>query len=81
MIDELMYGMTPSAKIVTRDRLPPENMSYRPNIVFAACSARIVSACGFTPGVGMWLPDAVHAQQREREQHAVAQVRDRRTDS
>ncbi len=27
MIDELMYGITPSAKIVTRDRLPPVNMS------------------------------------------------------
>ena len=27
MIDELMYGMMPSAKIVTCDRLPPENMS------------------------------------------------------
>ena len=27
MIEALMYGMTPSAKIVTCDRLPPENMS------------------------------------------------------
>jgi hypothetical protein len=27
MIDELMYGMMPSAKIVTFDRFPPENMS------------------------------------------------------
>jgi hypothetical protein len=27
MIDELMYGMTPSAKIVTLARLPPVNMS------------------------------------------------------
>ena len=26
MIDELMYGITPSAKIVTRARLPPVNM-------------------------------------------------------
>ena len=34
MIDALMYGMMPSAKIVTCDRFPPENMSYRPNIVF-----------------------------------------------
>ena len=46
----------PSAKIVTFDRLPPENMSYRPNIVFCACSASIASASVFTPGVGMWLP-------------------------
>jgi hypothetical protein len=27
MIDALMYGMTPSAKIVTCERLPPVNMS------------------------------------------------------
>ena len=56
MIDALMYGMMPSAKIVTCDRLPPENMSYRPNIVPAACSASNASASVFTPGVGMWLP-------------------------
>ncbi len=77
MIDELMYGMTPSAKIVTRDRWPPENMLYRPNIVFASCSARIASASGFTPGRRDVAADAVHAEQREREEHAVAQVGDR----
>ena len=52
MIDELMYGITPRAKIVTFDRLPPVNMSYRPNIVFRACSAITLSASVFTPGVG-----------------------------
>ncbi len=36
MIDELIYGMMPSAKIVICERLRPENMSYRPNIVFFA---------------------------------------------
>ncbi len=36
MIDALIYGMMPSAKMVTFDRLPPENMSYSPNIVFWA---------------------------------------------
>jgi hypothetical protein len=53
MIDELMYGITPSAKMVMRDRLPPVNMSYMPNSVFCACSARIRRASEFTPGVGM----------------------------
>jgi hypothetical protein len=53
MIDELMYGITPSAKMVIRDRLPPVNMSYIPNSVFCACSARIRRASEFTPGVGM----------------------------
>ncbi len=56
MIDALIYGMMPSAKIVIFDRLPPENMSYRPNIVFWACRASSASAAAFTPGVGMWLP-------------------------
>ena len=36
MIDALMYGMMPSAKIVICDRFCPENMSYSPNIVFFA---------------------------------------------
>ena len=69
--------MMPSAKIVTRDRFPPENMSYSPNIVFLVCSARSASASGFTPGVGMWFADAIHRQQAEREQHALAQLGNR----
>src|SRR5689334_572548 len=48
--------MMPSAKIVICDRFFPENMSYRPNIVFAAWSAIIFSASELTPGVGMWPP-------------------------
>ena len=48
--------MTPSAKIAAFDRLPPENMSYMPNIVLRVCSASIARASVFTPGVGMWLP-------------------------
>ena len=39
MIDALMYGMMPSAKIVICERLFPENMSYSPNMVPRACSA------------------------------------------
>src|SRR5436190_9285912 len=50
MIDALMYGMMPSAKIVTRDRLPPENMSYRPNMVPAAWRRGSSSAARVTPG-------------------------------
>ena len=40
MIEALMYGITPSAKIVTRDRLPPVNMLARPNMEPASCSAK-----------------------------------------
>ena len=39
-----MYGITPSAKIVTRDRLPPVNMLARPNIDPASWSAKSRSA-------------------------------------
>ena len=52
-MDALIYGMMPSAKIVTLDRFPPENMSYRPNIWFCICCASSASAAVFTPGVGM----------------------------
>src|SRR5215471_13807460 len=48
--------MMPSAKIVICERFLPENMSYRPNMEFAAWSAISLSASEFTPGVGMWPP-------------------------
>jgi hypothetical protein len=56
MIEALMYGITPSAKIVICARLLPENMLYSPNIVFWVCAARIASASVFTPGVGTTPP-------------------------
>ena len=46
----------PSAKIVICDRFCPENMSYKPNMVFRACSARIASASLLIPGMVTWLP-------------------------
>ena len=33
MIDELIYGMMPSAKIVNRLNAPPENISKKPRMV------------------------------------------------
>src|SRR3954452_15596587 len=48
--------MMPSAKIVICERLRPENMSYRPNIVFFAWSTSSASAWGLIPGVGMCPP-------------------------
>ena len=71
-----MYGMMPSAKIVTCDRLPPENMSYEAEHVFCICLAELreragvdarASGCGCRRG---------RRQQPEREEHAVAQVGD-----
>src|SRR4051812_20957540 len=48
--------MMPSAKIVICDRFLPENMSYRPNIVFWACSTRTASASLLMPGTTMCPP-------------------------
>jgi hypothetical protein len=56
MIEAEMYGMIPSAKMVTRARLPPENMSTRPNQLPRFCSKKSMSAWALMPGVGMWLP-------------------------
>jgi hypothetical protein len=51
-----MYGMIPSAKIVTFARLPPENMSTSPNQLPRFCSKKSISDCALMPGVGTWLP-------------------------
>jgi hypothetical protein len=48
--------MMPSAKIVMFERLRPENMSYRPNIVFCICPASSLRAAMFTPGTVMCRP-------------------------
>ena len=57
MIEAEMYGMIPSAKIVTFARLPPENMSTSPNQLPRFCSKKSTSAAALIPGVGMWLPN------------------------
>src|SRR5688572_1586491 len=56
MIEALMYGITPSAKMVAFSRLPPVNMLYRPNIELLACCAMISMAARFTPGMVMCAP-------------------------
>src|SRR5215471_21565857 len=56
MMDALMYGMMPRAKMVTRDRFPPENMSYRPNIVLDTWFAIFRTAAPFTLADGILCP-------------------------
>ena len=51
-----MYGMMPRAKIVTFARLPPENMSTRPNQFPRFCSKKSMSDWALMPGVGTWFP-------------------------
>src|SRR6187401_429252 len=56
MIAELMYGITPSAKMVAFSRLPPVNMLYRPNMELLDCCAIRSMAARFTPGIVMCAP-------------------------
>ena len=76
MIEAEMYGMIPSAKIVTLARLPPENMSTRPNQLPRFCSKKSMRACGVDPGRGDVVAQAVDGQQAEGEQHPLPEVRD-----
>ena len=63
MIDAVMYGMMPSAKIVRRE-VPPENRSKNPKNEPAFCSADSSNRSASTPGVGDVTAQAVDRQQR-----------------
>src|SRR5208337_31003 len=56
MMDEVMYGMMPRAKIVSRRKLPPLNRSKIPSTDPADCLKRSSSTVVLMPGVGMCAP-------------------------
>src|SRR5229473_3453916 len=56
MIDAVMYGMMPRAKIVKRRRLPPLNKSKMPRTDPCPCWKSISSTRVLMPGVGMCAP-------------------------
>src|SRR6202047_3494308 len=56
MIDAVMYGMMPSAKIVKRRRLPPLNRSKMPRTEPCPCWKSDSSTLVLMPGVGMCAP-------------------------
>ena len=71
-----MYGITPSAKIVTRDRLPPvEHVVHSeqrvPRLVGENTHRLRVDA-----GRRDEIADAIHREHAEREQHSVAEIGD-----
>ena len=76
MIDAVMYGMMPSAKIVSRRKLPPLNRSKMPRTEPAPCWKIVSSTRQLMPGVGMCAPMRYTASKRQRKQHAVPQIRD-----
>ena len=53
MIDAVMYGMIPRAKIVSLEKFPPENMSTKPRIEPPLRSNIAFRALASTPGVGI----------------------------
>ena len=53
MIDDVMYGMMPSANTATRARLPPVNVFTNPRKLLCMDVMNSIRACGSTPGVGM----------------------------
>ena len=74
MIDAVMYGMMPRAKIVSRRSWPPLNRSMNPRKVPRFWSKNCASTSALMPGVGMCPPEPVHGQQSERKQNALAQI-------
>ena len=56
MIDALMYGMIPRAKIVTLDKAPPENISKKPMSAPPFSIRNLLNSSPLIPGVGIWEP-------------------------
>src|SRR2546430_2688042 len=56
MMDEVMYGMMPSAKMVRRFRVPPLNKSKMPSAEPCACWKYACRTSELIPGVGMCAP-------------------------
>src|SRR5207253_2942019 len=56
MIDALIYGMMPSAKIVKRDNAPPEKISRKPRSAPPSFKRNLPSSSLLMPGVGMCAP-------------------------
>src|SRR5882724_6798016 len=56
MMDEVMYGIMPSAKIVRRRKLPPLKRSKIPSAEFCACWKYSSRTSLLIPGVGICAP-------------------------
>src|SRR5712691_7220810 len=56
MIEEVMYGMMPRAKIVRRRKLPPLKRSKRPRPAPADCAKSRSNSVTLIPGVQMCAP-------------------------
>ena len=77
MIDAVMYGMMPRAKIVMRRSWPPENRSTNPSSdpLVLLCVKKLFQLGCINPRRGKVPAQPVHEQHRQCEQDALAQVR------
>ncbi len=71
-----MYGMMPSAKIVSRLKLPPENRSTKPRIDPRLLLEQPQQRLGVDSRRRDVAADAVDRQHGEGEQHPPPQVRE-----
>ena len=57
MMEALIAGWMPSAKIVAMEKAPPDIMFIRPRIVLLSCCSNISDICStLTNGTGMTFP-------------------------
>ncbi len=75
MIDAVMYGMMPSAKIVRRRKFPPLKRSIMPSTEPRLCSNKLLQQVGVDSRRGDKRAETIHPQQRQRKQHTITQVR------
>jgi hypothetical protein len=52
IMEALIYGIMPRAKIVSLDKAPPENISKKPMSAPPFSARNLLSASPFIPGVG-----------------------------
>ncbi len=69
-----MYGMMPSAKMVSRRSWPPLNRSTKPRKLPRFWSKNCDSKIGVDARRGNMPAQAVNRQQPKREQNALAQI-------
>ncbi len=74
MIDAVMYGMMPRAKMVSRRSWPPLNRSTKPRNAAAVLVEELRQLVGVDTRRRDVSAEAVHRQQPKREQNALSQI-------
>ena len=75
MIDALMYGMMPSAKIEKRSSAPPENRLTSPNMVLRRLLEELRQRFAVDPWSRDRDADAIHRQHGKGEQQPAPELR------